>query len=508
MNRRILQVFLFAVALVAFASIAHAQYVPATLAAQHHSNSVTGGWNWLQTTSASITGNAGFTVQGSCGASASASCTFQVFPTTAGSDLTAGIVTGNSPSVTIASAYTCTNSAGCNSGNAIDTFTLCASSTCHQNTADDNDDLATVAGGVGGATYMTINLSGTPSNPYFELTEILPPKCGGSVCSSSVDAVTHSYGAAGTCTTSCTGNSMSITGTDGIVGIIDTNSTQTAQGAPYVIDNTGNMFALDVTSAPAFTITLTGFYTVTEVAFKSGGGSYSPTAPIFTWENPSLTSAGPTFGGPSRSGVQVNATCSPTCTFTPQTATGGTFTSPSGDILFIHAAGNQTISSITGRGTWVVPTGANTCQNTSVNDMSCGYVLSSTGGSGSIAVTMSGTCSSCSFAFYDIGRSSGSSALDAQNSSSGVGTTVISGQTLSVTGTDVCFDQITETGQTTTVSTYLYPFPGGANFFSSFIGVGPIGSSLLQLNTTSGAAPKVLMPSAATSSASTGVCFR
>src|SRR5574343_953860 len=86
-----------------------------------------------------------------------------------------------------------------------------------------------------------------------------------------------------------------------------------------------------------------------------------------------------------------NAICTsaPTCVFTV-TSTG------SGNLLVITATqfsgGANYISSISGGGTWVVPTGANyQMANACCGAVSSGYVLSSTSGTTSITVTWNGT---------------------------------------------------------------------------------------------------------------------
>ena len=466
---------------------------------------VTGGWSWLQATSASTDAGAGPTLQDACGASASSSCTFAIFTTTAGDDMVVGFIQESTQNITITSAYTCTNAGGCTSGNAIDTFTLCAASACHSLSSNDNIDAAYVAGGAGGATYLTVNMSGTPGSvPYYEFTELLPPKCSGSTCSSSFDKNVFSSASAGACSTGCTaGSGMAITATDGIVGFIDTSSAQTAQN--YYNDNTGNLFALDATSAPAFQITLTGYYNVSEIAFKSAGGSFTPTNNLFSPVNLALTSQ----GGPAHT-FYLALSCNVTCTFTPPAST-------SGDLIFLYAStttygGTQVISSVSGRGTWTDCSTANiTGGFLSPQSLSCAYTLSSTGGSGAITVTMSATATAY-VAYFEVSRSSGSFVLDTQNSYAYHSTSVSAmvGPTLSVTGPDACFSAFapnTNSGNYST-GTSLYPYPGGANFFQAFSGSGPISNAMELLNTSSSTAPQVLLQGAVASYNSSGVCFK
>jgi hypothetical protein len=466
---------------------------PFTISNAGSAPSVTGGDAWLQTTSSTTTGNATWTLQGTCGASNTATCTFPlVASTTALSDLVAGIVTDGTQSLTILSAYSCPSSGGCNAGNAIDTFSLTPSSGSHVNTAADNIDVATVAGGAGGANYITVNLSTTPTgNAFYEFTEMLPPKCGASTCSSSLDTWRVDHGNSGTCSSGCTGGTMTLTGTDAVVGIIDSNGLIDSSNVTY--DSTGNVFVVDATSWPGYQILLGGYYTISFVAFKSAGGSYTPSNNFFTPVNLPLT-VNP---------VVVHTACASPCSFTPAAST-------SGDLIFLgfeDTTASVTISSVTGRGTWVIPSAASSCQYSSgsIPSMGCAYTTS-TGGSGAITVTYSGGSGYVSY--YEVGRTSGSWTAPITSFSSSPGLTTVQAPSVSLPTVAVCFDQNAWSNTNTfSVGNTLDPFPGGSNFFQYFSGVGPTGDTAETLNTKNGTAPQFLLSASGTAAAAWRYCF-
>ena len=456
--------------------------------------SVSGSSVWLQGTSATISSQASPEVQGSCGASPAASCTFQLpQATTAHSEYVVGVITDSSNNLTMSTVYTCTNSGGCNSGNAIDTLSLCAASACHLHTANDNIDLAYTANSAGGATYVTATASGIPSSNYYyyEFAEVLPPLCNGVRCTGSFDkAATYNTGTCGT----CTGTSMAITATDNIIQIVDSSSFLAGIGSPYFGDFIGNFFSLDATSDSGPTITSSGYWTEAGVAFKTNGGSYTPTAVKFT----SVNGAPPT----NHAWFPASATqaCNPSCTITFNATT------TSGNLGFLHAVDEsgtgRFISSIAG---WTVPTGANTCQQnlTGANAQSCAYNLS-LGAVASISVTMTGNCSACQFVYYEIHRTSGSFLLDTQNSATPSNTTnILTGQSASITGPDVAFQECTWTSTALVqYGSYLYPLQASQNFFTQ------AGVSLALLNDYTGGAPAELMSGNLTTSGCTGIWFK
>ncbi len=178
--------------------------------------------------------------------------------------------------------------------------------------------------------------------------------------------------------------------------------------------------------------------------------------------------------------VFTSCSSAATCTLTV-TSTGA------GHLLVITAiqtsGAADFISSVSGGGTWVVPSGANTCQgsNAAVGAVSCAYVLSSSAGTTSVVITWSGTFAAFA-TFYEVTYSGGSVAVDKQdtafNSSS---STSQPGPTLSITGTsDAIFQSITLfTGNVTAIdSSYVnfhsyVNFSGSANILNAASGTGP-----------------------------------
>lgn len=144
----------------------------------------------------------------------------------------------------------------------------------------------------------------------------------------------------------------------------------------------------------------------------------------------------------------------------------------------------QTLSSVTGGGTWVM-CGAN-CRITQsgAGTTDAGYTLSSSSGATSITWTLSGNPSSCDVQFYEYSFTSGPASLDvvgtrAQTSS----VTNPAGVTLSLTGTsDVIVQACVPSGSVSAIGS-PYTQPGvqvGAGTASGFAGA---------INQSSGTAP-------------------
>ncbi|MGA8224176.1 MAG: hypothetical protein WB780_21195 [Candidatus Acidiferrales bacterium] len=467
---------------------------------------VTGGWTWLQGTSGGNGATGGSEVQlNACGSTTGTfvtACSIKVFTTTAGDDMLVGRVMGEASTGHIISAYSCATSNPClsSSGDLKDTFSLCPGSSCLlTNSGMDHDDAAYVAGGVGGATIITVNVNAAPVTfDYAEFVEVLPPMCGASVCASTVDNSGNGNTAlttSGSGCSPCTGPSFTVTGTDAIVEIIDTNSTVNTVSAGYNADFIGNLFSLNNTTGTAVTFDTSQQFSLTGLAFKVA--TFTPPSAPFTFAN------GPV---PPQNFSFACVTASP-CSITPPS-------SASGDMLVIveqpNSSGGPTMTAVSGRGgTWTVPTGANTCQNTAVWNIGCAYNLTSTGGAGALSITMSATCASgCNFYIFDIAKNSGTFALDAQNSSNTTTATTLTGQTLSLNGStpDVCF--VEYSWLTTSSVEYVvqsYPNPGGGNFFGNNTeNSGAVG---LLLNTITGGTPKIILSGASGNYATGAICF-
>jgi hypothetical protein len=416
-------------------------------------------------------------------------------------------------SVTITSAYTCASSPPSSSGNHLDTLTLCPSSTCKlTNSGFDADDAAYVAGGSGGANYITMNLSGAPTGfQYEEFGEIEPPLCGGSPCTTNADNGGGNGSTAffnGACNP-CTGPAFSVSATDGIIEIIDTNLAVNVPSANYPLDFIGNVFSFDNTTETAISFNTANSFSLTGVAFKSSGGSFAAPAKPFSQLY---------LGSPAS--ISAQGSCTPTC---PAVTLPFTTTS-TGKLIMVMAqvlpgATQATISSITDNQgeTWTIPSGASTCKQTGGTiDLSCAYVITTTTGSVSTFTATMSANTTAQFMFYGVGASSGTIALDAQNSSTTSGSnTIVTGQTLSLSGgtsgmVDVCFAEMGWAGTGTSpveVAAYLYMAPQGANFFGGFSGNDANGGSMISLNQRNGNPPKMMLSSAATSQESSGICF-
>ena len=354
--------------------------------------SVTGSSVWLAGTSASPSGGGPEVAQCVEGGTAGTLCTVQIPATTAGSTRIIGLVDENNEAVYISSAYDCTTSTGCTSGNQADTAILCASHTCAHQTADDIIDLSVIYNGAASQTYVTFNLSTTPANTsyWLEYVEILPPLCNGVRCTLSFGSYQSFFTAScGTC--SATNMTLS-SDTEEIVYIVDPSGYLAGVSNPYHADFIGNMFSLDTSSGTGASITSSGWWSQGQIAFKvNGGTSYSAATPIFT----SVNGAPPSQNAWFPQGTTQQ--CNPTCTITLNAnATAG-----NGGYLGVMDQGGQGrfISSVTNGGTWT--TGASAQLNLSgANAMSYAYNLSLTS-TGTYSVTMSGNCTSCQFVYYE-----------------------------------------------------------------------------------------------------------
>lgn len=515
MNRRILQVCLLLVALLGFSFGAHAQYVSFTQAAQHHGTTVTGGFTYLQGTSG-FEGTGGWEVQSNaCGSSFQTACTLAVKTTTAGSDMVIGRVMGEASTGHITSAFSCVSSNPCltSSGDKVDTFSLCPSSSCLvTNSGQDHDDAAYVAGGAGGANFITVNVSAAPvSFDDVEFGEILPPLCGASPCATVVDNSGNgstAFSTNGSCGSSCVGPAFTVTGTDGIIEIIDSDAAISLPGSAYTLDFIGNVFSFDNTTGTGIPFSTTAAWTLTGLAFKTTT-SYSPPAKPFSNLAP---------GSPTQF-MTGALSCTPTCPGITLPVTVNT----AGNLIMVFAqvtpgSTQAIISSISDNksNSYTVPSAANTCKQTGGTiDLSCAYSVITTTGVTTLTPVMSASTNAY-FMYYLVSASSGTIALDAQNSSfSSSSSSTVTGQTLSLSGgtsglVDACFAEMGFAGNGTTPSEIidtLYPLPQGANFFGGYGAVDANGGSMMSLNQRNGNPPTWILSSSAIAQESSGICF-
>jgi hypothetical protein len=403
-----------------------------------------GGWTFIQDSIATFC-----TSGSSCNIT-----TGNMLPTTAGSVWIVRIKTGNN--LTISSV---TGGGG--------TWTICPN--CHIfNGTNQNLDAAYNLSGTGGTTSVTVNLSQASSGSFqVHFIELLPPP-----------GSTASFDAAGTvnspsCTT-CRAVGLTLSGTDAVFQTYGGNGTQgwNSWSSPYITDGAGYGVGLNVNSGTAPTVAMTSpnGAIFMALAFKSSLGTFTPPAAQFSLVN--YTSP---VGG-------IN--CNPTCSLTiPSTGSGHLLYIEAGDIVNSH------IVSINGGGTWVIPSGGNSCQISfslaGNNALSCGYVLSSTPGTTSLGVTMSGG-GATAFAVSEIASASGSFSFDTQGSTTNSASFNPKGQALTLTGTnDVIFQSIFVPGGTSSENFYPLPYIDGQGhqFFNNEAAQATL------LNTASGAAP-------------------
>jgi hypothetical protein len=301
-------------------------------------------------------------------------------------------------------------------------------------------------------TFQGINFTLSASSGSFvsvNFIELLPPP-----------GTTASYDDSGNaaptgCTTCTAVGGLNITGTDAIwqdpggASQLKFNS----WSAPYITTANGSGIALNTTSGAAPTSTYTGPSNpeFMAIAFKSSAGVFTPSVSRYSLVNYTAPATNPF----SSSGV----TCNPSCNLTiPSMGTG--------NLVYLEIANEngQFISSVTGGGTWIVPA---SCQGKATlmgqnMAQSCAYALSSTPGTTSLHVTMSGSGTNNFFAAYEIASTVGGSfALDtgATRINTQAGQYYQSGPTLTLTGSDdVIFSAAICVGGSTGPNYYPQPY--------------------------------------------------
>lgn len=272
-----------------------------------------------------------------------------------------------------------------------------------------------LTGNTGTYNGITITLSGS-SGSFFgaNFVELLPPAgYAASYDTSGTATPTNCSGSAGG---TCTGVTLSLSATDAIWTNPGgaSNTGWNSWSAPYVTDATGGGTSLNTVDGTAPTVSFqpcgSGHNTPCNpefmaIAFKSSAGYFTPPTPT------------PQYS-------VVNVVTSQTCN-TRSCVLSIPTTSAPGHLLFV-TSGNEVfshITSVTGGGTWAVPTGANTCQ-VQMNDLSqnnafsCAYLLNAPSGLSSITVNMSGSGAQA-FIVFEIAASTGSFALDSGSAPQG-----------------------------------------------------------------------------------------
>jgi hypothetical protein len=245
-------------------------------------------------------------------------------------------------------------------------------------------------------------------------------------------------------------------------------------GYPYTTDMAGSGVCLNCTvgTAPNITVDSSGpGALVVAIAFKSTANSFRASPPVFSIAhiNTSFNSGTP-FGVPAYN-------CNPSCAYTINSAA-------SGNLLFMQTAAlvsGYYISSISGGGTWVIPS---SCQihdpTTYVSSMACAYNLSATGGTTSLTITMTGINSGVGIIVYEVARTTGTWSLDASAASTNTASFYPPGQALTLTGNlDVLFQAFLDEGAVS-ACTYYPLF-----WTSDAAGAGQYGNEFLWQNATS-----------------------
>jgi hypothetical protein len=397
----------------------------------------------IQTTSLSLA--SGWTlvqnnIQTSCTVGTN-SCSFAVCTGSFGNECIAPTVSGSS---WIVSAMTGNNVTISSVSGGRGSWQLCPGSACHSfsSTLSLNSDLAYNLSGRSGTQAITVNLSGNSSGFFVaQFAEVLPPP-----------GYTASYDTGGnhadtTCTTSCAGVPLTLSATDFVYQCcsFNINPWQSIGGSPwsspYLTSPVGNGFGLNVpsgsTSPTTATVSGTGTgFSSSAIAFKSTARSFTYTGStnfnLVQYTLPTKTAAG--------SAGQVS--CNPSCRLTvPSTGSGHLLVLIEGDT----GSNGFKISSVSGAGTWVVPSGAGTCNANA--GLSCAYVLSSTSGVTSVSVTLAGSTTTAGFSWWEISRSTGSFTLDTQGAKAQSGTISPVSPTITCTGTnDVVITAIAGSG--------------------------------------------------------------
>jgi hypothetical protein len=151
----------------------------------------------------------------------------------------------------------------------------------------------------------------------------------------------------------------------------------------------------------------------------------------------------------------------------------------------------SSISSVSGGGTWVVPSpGTSACSNNTIGASLCAYNLSLSSGVTSISITTNGFMFDSVIEFLEYSWTGGGSAtLDTQSSTAGTGVfnTSWPGQSLTLSGSsDVIVQGISlSDGPCSSITS---PYTNPADFTASSAGTGWLGIGG-SINTSSGSAP-------------------
>ena len=350
-----------------------------------------------------------------------------------------------------------------------------------------------LSGNAGTTSGITFNLSGSSGTVLSaNFYELLPPP-GYTASLDTAGKATQS-----SCTT-CSGPTLVLAATDAV--IMNPGGAAAAGwnacSAPYITDANGSCIGLDVpvgSTTPTIKFTGSSNPEFMAIAFKSTLGNFTP--PTHQYSVANFTAVAPAACG--------------TCTLTiPATGTGHLLFIEAGDESFTH------IISVSGGGTWSVPSGANTCQAQLAiagqnNAASCAYDLSSSSGTTSITVSMSGSAAT-NFAIWEIATNTGAFTLDTQASITNNSNSFYpSGPALTLTGkNDVIFQLAWVVGGS--LGPTYYPMPciasnGSVGPFNYFL-LNQVASAAL-LDSGPSAPPAVWINPQNSPTFATGVAFK
>lgn len=317
-----------------------------------------------------------------------------------------------------------------------------ASCSCHifDSGSSTNLDAFYNLSGNSGSQTMTVNLSGSSAGLQVQFIELMPPSGATGVFDVAGSVRSNS------CTT-CTAVGLTLTGTDVVFQTYKGNGTSAwnAWSSPYIVDSQGYGIAFNTTSGTAPTVVMTGAQGASFIAlaFKASTGTFTPPTPIVSLVNFTASTQ----------------TCS-SCTVTiPSTG--------SGNMLYVEEANinTSTITSVTcaGCGSWVKPTGANSCQIalSSSNELNCAYLLSAPSGVTSLSVTMSASVSH-GFGVFEVSSTGGAFTFDVQGSATNGASLNPPGVTLTLGRTvEVIFQSFFGPGGSSSTQLYAVPYING-----------------------------------------------
>jgi hypothetical protein len=369
----------------------------------------------------------------------------------------------------------------------------------YHNSGHDNVAVACGSGGSSGVTAFTTVTSSTPASPsgispssFYQViyVELSPPVGYAGSCGSA--NVAHSTG----CTT-CTGATVSITGTGAAVQIVDYNSGGVTPGAThlwnqwganYITDfdaaggsEVGNGVALNVSAgtlaAPSVTFSGSTFATFSVMSVTSTAATFTVPAPNFAIAQYTPNYSSATFTGAST-----------TITLPASTTIGNAA------VIIAEANTPNTaatyISSLSGACTWTIPTQFQGNDGGTAGALSMAWCVI-TSAVGTVNVTMNHANSNgTGVAYTEFSRTSGSWSLVTPAYTSNSANCSPSGQALTLGGTNsIMIQAAIMSGGISNITLYpqiFTPFISVSNNFS-------LSMSVL-LNTTNGAAPTYFFP--------------